>query len=244
LDRRFQPDHHIICGEKVGYAAKCRQNSNCTLTINKTLTVVIYKSPAREIRPPPYAATDDYQLPENDGLKKVTVLHCPEAAAGNSYTEHTNDILDLLKRYVSHFEKDDDPLVLAQRVRLALYRSFGPIWHVYVGDEFIAESAINRRNDISLAVGKTRILCFQHEQEDPRGVDWAGFARISPFIVAALLFLLYIVRQQLCADKSSEMMLGRNRYAAFCSALSQVDGTSVIVIVVILMVVRNFTKKR
>eukprot|EP00397_Hematodinium_sp_SG-2012_P066541 GEMP01100103.1.p1 GENE.GEMP01100103.1~~GEMP01100103.1.p1 ORF type:complete len:227 (+),score=27.16 GEMP01100103.1:45-725(+) len=77
LDKRFGSHYHVICGEQLGYAAKCKPISLCKLQVNKTLCVIIYKSPSREELPQKEKQDDEWLLPDKEGLRNVEVIHCP-----------------------------------------------------------------------------------------------------------------------------------------------------------------------
>eukprot|EP00397_Hematodinium_sp_SG-2012_P062861 GEMP01085684.1.p1 GENE.GEMP01085684.1~~GEMP01085684.1.p1 ORF type:complete len:189 (+),score=35.61 GEMP01085684.1:45-611(+) len=98
LDKRFGSHYHVICGEQLGYAAKCKPISLCKLQVNKTLCVIIYKSPSREELPQKEKQDDEWLLPDKEGLRNVEVIHCPSLGSPG-YTINTRDVREMVKKY-------------------------------------------------------------------------------------------------------------------------------------------------
>jgi len=196
LDRRFRPRWNVLCGQNVGYSAKFRKGTLGIYKMDKTYSVVVYKSPATEIVD---AQAPLWEIPTAVPKRQVEFLHYPQEGA-ISYTLDTSKIKEFLQRTCVHFGKDDDPLDLSAKVRNLLTREFGQIWHVYVGSDFIAECANNRRNDFLISVGKTKLLCFQHEQHDPPRVDWLKLLNALPYAMFMVFILLFLAFSAMCGE--------------------------------------------
>jgi len=197
LDRRFRPRWNVLCGQNVGYSAKFRKGTLGIYRMNKTYTVVVYKSPAKEIVD---TQSPLWEVPTSVPKRQVEFLHAPDEGA-NSFTLDTSKIKEFLQKTCVHLEKDDDPLDLSVKVRNLLTREFGQIWHVYVGSDFIAECASNRRNDFLLQIGKTKLLCFQHEQLDPPRVDWLKLLNAIPYVLFLFFIVMFMMHNSMCGEK-------------------------------------------
>jgi len=124
----------------------------------------------------------------------------PSTIEADSTVDQTITVLkeELLK------SSTDDNQILAQDVRKALTGKMGPIWHVIAGKDFVVEAAADRRNFVLVATGKTRIVCFQHEQTTGGStIDWDKFFRSLPYLALALFCAVYMALQALCNDSTS-----------------------------------------
>lgn len=204
LDSSLGPHWHVLLGTHLGFAAK-KRNQNMGIWRAGPLMLVVWRSPGREEQPEASlviasaAPADHAAEPGRFSLR----LAQPKSVAAGSSEEM---IASAVKTELSSMPESDlsNMEKFAQRVRSRLLEDMGPIWHVIVGSEFAVEMADDRRNHVVMTYGKTRIVCFQHEQElrCRARVDWEKmFFRCWPWLLAVLVCFLGMALHMVCGGK-------------------------------------------
>jgi len=198
MDKRFKPQWHVLYGLDVGYAAKFRKGTLAMFRINKH-SIVFYKSPLEEIiDEKAQEQARNWVAPKEIPKRKVEFLHEPEEGS-YGYTEKTVRIKKFLQEACVHFEQADDNLKQANHVRNLLTQRFGMIWHVYIGGKFVAQCAGTRRNDFLVQVGKTKVLCYQHEQRGSENLFYQ-ILRSLPYLLIPILSLVVLTYGSVCSE--------------------------------------------
>merc|ERR1711974_588077 len=94
---------------------------------------------------------------------------------------------------------------LAQSLRRQLTASFGTIWHVAVGNDFVVEAAEDRRNFVLMTTGKLRVVCFQHEQfKGGSNFDFGKLVSSLPYLVLFALCMCFMTMSSVCKDEQPD----------------------------------------
>mmetsp|Transcript_126255 Transcript_126255/g.252203 ORF Transcript_126255/g.252203 Transcript_126255/m.252203 type:complete len:341 (+) Transcript_126255:98-1120(+) len=231
LDSSFGFHWHVIVGNQVGFACKKRDKTMGMWNVEDSLTVVVWQSPGIEVLESPHSseATADPSTPDADsgsvresdgeGNKATVQGPCADANKEQSKSSSTkfrilqpstiedgstvDQTIAVLKEELLKSPLEDDVQILAQTLRTALTAKMGPIWHVIVGEDFVVEAASNRRSFVLVAMGKMRVVCFQHEQKTGGStVDWDRVFRSLPYLALALFCAAYMALQYLCGDST------------------------------------------
>lgn len=210
LDESFEPHWHVLVGAKSGFACKKRNESMAIFKMGDS-QVVIWQSPGLEpLEDKDALAPAENETKEGDGAEdgpassskpvKVQVLE-PEDPQSDSEEAR---VIAALKEELTAPVGDEDPQVLAQRLRKRLTTDFGTIWHVIAGPDFVAEGAADRRNHVLLTAGKVRVLCFQHEQfKGGTKVEWEKLMKSLPYFLLMVFCLGYMTMTAVCGEADS-----------------------------------------
>lgn len=210
LDESFGEHWHVLIGDRTGFACKKRTETMAVWKIEENI-VVMWQSPGYE-EPGSNAAIPDGAGEKSKPGEAVKILE-PEKVDDDT---ELAKVVDVLREELKTIE--DDPQVLAQRLRNRLAADFGPIWHVVVGSDFVVEAAENRRNHVLLTAGKTRVVCFQHEQfTQGIKIDWAKIFRSAPYLLLAVFCLAYLTLNQVCVEGAELSGFQLNIRDRFCT---------------------------
>eukprot|EP00389_Voromonas_pontica_P001955 GDKH01002918.1.p1 GENE.GDKH01002918.1~~GDKH01002918.1.p1 ORF type:complete len:344 (-),score=41.03 GDKH01002918.1:85-1116(-) len=209
LDHHLKPDWNVMLGQNIGYAAKYRKK---TLFIGRMHTghrVLIFKAPEIEVIPDKVKAMkgvlsepdlDEIPKPSSKDYLRVTTQF-PDSEEGD------NSEVDLARRVVQKtWAKlslaNQDVMDAAQSLRVQLTVRLGPIWHVVVGDHFVAEVGSARDCDLVLLSGdrKRRVMVFKHRHKEPR-TPLEHLREILPIAALCLICLVILARKRLCVDE-------------------------------------------
>jgi len=172
--------------------------------VEDNTTVIVWQSPGIELPASPgdsEAKADPSTLPDADcgRVKEFRILEPSTIEAGST----DEQAIAVLKEQLLKSSTDDNR-ILAEDSRKALTEKMGPIWHVVVGKDFVVEAAADRRSFVLLAMGKTRIVCFQHEHiTGGTTINWDKLFKTLPYLALAFFCLAYISLQALCRDSIS-----------------------------------------
>merc|ERR1719277_578400 len=99
----------------------------------------------------------------------------------------------------------EDVQVLAPALRKRLTTDFGTIWHVVAGSDFVVETAENCRNYVLATTGKTRVVCFQHEQfKGGTTINWDRVINSAPYLLLTILLLGFMTMNAVCKDEAPD----------------------------------------
>jgi len=227
LDKSLEPGWHVLCGKTAGFACKKRDGTvavfRLVVNASQQLDVIIWKSPGLEVLTPedtkePETSSADgnnhdsvvqedvsSEAPAEDceqvqrGKNSLNVLE-PSSVEPGSGEDRTIQVLRACTENLG--KSEPDVKALAQDIRRALTAELGTIWHVIVGSDFSAEVAEDRRNCVLAVVGKTRILCFQHEQFTKSSIDYVKIIKALPYLIFVFLFFAYISLRNSCSEEA------------------------------------------
>lgn len=205
LDDSFGPHWHVIVGEKIGFACKKRQHTMGVWKIDGTM-VVIWQSPGIESdvpaatsAPSPTATETDSVADSSEAAAAIRVL---EPATIEEDSEVGRVVAALREELARRPDEETDMQSLAQDVRERLTTAFGTIWHVIAGAEFVIEAAEDRRNHVVVVMGKTRLVCFQHEQfKGGREIDFEKIINALPYLLLAFMCFAFMTFNTVCKEE-------------------------------------------
>lgn len=195
LDKSLGPQWHVLLGTSLGFACKYRKQSVAIWRIDQVM-IVIWRSPGTEGPQAPEAQLTESASPQPLMLKVLS----PEEIEPESELER---VLAALKDELPRLS-DSDSQMLAQTSRRRLHADFGPIWHVIAGQEFAIEMAEDKRNLLTVTIGKMRLVCFQHEQFSQQliSLDGRQVVNMLPYLILLLLGIIYLGLTFVCKEPS------------------------------------------
>mmetsp|Transcript_57627 Transcript_57627/g.166862 ORF Transcript_57627/g.166862 Transcript_57627/m.166862 type:complete len:334 (-) Transcript_57627:113-1114(-) len=206
LDTSFGTHWHVLVGERLGFACKKRNETMGMWKIDDTM-IVIWQSPGieppeEEGAPTPWAApAPGAPAAEADvassGKQAPKVLEPPpeEIQTGSDVAKVAELVCEEMAR------QHDDTQLMALDIRRQLTSEFGTIWHVVAGSDFVLEAAEDRRNHVLVTTGRTRLVCFQHEQfKGGFKIDWDKLFTAMPYFVLAFICFSFMTMGAICRD--------------------------------------------
>lgn len=225
LDQSFGPHWHVLVGEKSGFACKKRNETMAIWRVDEN-QVVMWQSPGIEEPEAEEASPNESRSESSEGnvdaaaegegveskeavdagvqkkddmAESAGIIKVLEPAKLEEDSEEAR-VVDLLRKELATPESDRQ--LLSARVRRRLTEEFGTIWHVMAGSDFAVEAAVDRRNHVLVTSGKTRLLCFQHEQfKGGTKVEWGKITKALPYLLLTILCLAFMTMQAMCGDE-------------------------------------------
>jgi len=208
LDKSFGPQWHVLVGQKSAFACKKRNETMAVFKVEEN-QVVIWQSPGiepLEEEEPPVQAEGEQEAGTEDSKDEKPAGAAVKVVEPSNVDKDSEEaqIIATLRDELGKTPCETDPQALAARVRKRLTKEHGTIWHVMAGSDFVVAPAVNRRNYCLVTVGKTRIVCFQHEQFMEGGglrINWGKLMRAAPYLLLTIFCLAFMTMQAMCGEE-------------------------------------------
>lgn len=204
LDRSFGPHWHVLIGSALGFALKHRKKTSAVWRVNSepSFTVVIWKSPGYEDLSSAVGLNEKEETGASEEKEcKAVNIKVLQPSTVEEDTE-IEKCIALVRKTLGRIGEKPDFQLLAESLRKCFTTEMGPVWHISVGNDIIAEVATNRRSYFMCSSGKLRIIGFKHEQEGGSTFDFAKILKGIPYALIVIFGLVYLTLNSKCSNET------------------------------------------